>query len=383
MFVAVFACVSLAATKHAVELTSGNFDELVNGNDRVPFLIKCYNPGCPHCSFFQKTWEPFVDKASQMQSLVKFGEINCNSESRLCRKLGLRFVPVLIWSSGAKPENYVDKRVASGVDGMVRLLGDLKASSFLFDSESAAVSGFRGVRAAYLMKYAKLSDQFVDEFFDMGKRRTDAKFALVKASEPSYELFFYGTKVASPKTFTEVANARLLPPLTNETLKSFGSYFVVLVLNEGDRLERYAHVAESLWRVNNAWARRNDTILSMFNEVVSAPSLIAVTPAGAKFYDFPLTSTAISKVIQDFPLVQFTNDPKTTSIRLVVFVVTAGFLVLILTFIIYIACHANPTDPVADQTLSLAESENVQVDVTSISIQDVQSDNSEPSEADL
>ena len=383
MFVAVFACVSLAATKHAVELTTGNFDELVNGKDRAPFLIKCYNPGCPHCSFFQKTWEPFVDKASQMQSLVKFGEINCNSESRLCRKLGLRFVPVLIWSSGAKAENYVDKRVASSVDGMVKLMNDLKTSSFLFDSESAALSEFRGARAVYVMKYTKLSDQFVDEFFDLGKRRTDTKFALVPASEPSYELFFYGTKVASPKTFTDVAGARLLPRLANDTLESFGSYFVILVLNETDKLERYSNIAESLWRVNNAWARRDDPILSMFNGVVSTPSLIAVTPEGAKFYDLPMSSSAISKVVQDFPLAQFLKDTNVTPVRLVALAVTTGLIVLIFTFIIYIACHANPTDPAADQTLGLTESENVQVDVTSISIQDVQSDNSEPSEADL
>ena len=56
---------------------------------------------------------------------------------------------------------------------MVKLMNDLKTSSFLFDSESAALSEFRGARAVYVMKYTKLSDQFVDEFFDLGKRRTD------------------------------------------------------------------------------------------------------------------------------------------------------------------------------------------------------------------
>ena len=39
MFVAVFACVSLAATKHAVELTTGNFDELVNGKELLYYDV--------------------------------------------------------------------------------------------------------------------------------------------------------------------------------------------------------------------------------------------------------------------------------------------------------------------------------------------------------
>ena len=358
MFAVWVACCVCGATINTVELNFATMDEIVNGDDRKPFLIKCYYPGCMHCQIFQRTWEPFVIGAGDTQKLVKFGEINCDLEYRLCRKLGVENVPTLLWSDGVKKGVYKPYMAVYGVPGLRNFMKKLATSSFLYEFEADAVANLNVSRVAYLMRYKKLNDASVERFFDEGQRRNATNFGLVRAQEKGYDLLFYGTRVASVNDFGMIANIELLPELTEENLSEMGSRFVLLVLGESDHIEHYSEVASAIWRVKNAWVRVGSPVLSKLNIDVRKRSIVGVTPEQTRVWDITVTEAEISNLMGSFGSSEL---PLRSSLG-----AFAGMLVIM--GVVFWVWYYRTKKSTPDAELPLTDSENVHVDVTSPSV---------------
>ncbi|KAF7195259.1 hypothetical protein HII31_03465 [Pseudocercospora fuligena] len=97
----------------SLALTAENFQRLVT-TTREPWFIKFYAPWCHHCQAMAPSWQGM---ARQMQGKLNIGEVNCESEKRLCKDVKVRGYPTIMFFRGGEKIEY---------DGL-RGLGDLMA----------------------------------------------------------------------------------------------------------------------------------------------------------------------------------------------------------------------------------------------------------------
>ncbi|EME79115.1 uncharacterized protein MYCFIDRAFT_51000 [Pseudocercospora fijiensis CIRAD86] len=97
----------------SLSLTAENFQRLVT-TTREPWFIKFYAPWCHHCQAMAPSWQSM---ARQMQGKLNIGEVNCESEKRLCKDVKVRGYPTIMFFRGGEKIEY---------DGL-RGLGDLIA----------------------------------------------------------------------------------------------------------------------------------------------------------------------------------------------------------------------------------------------------------------
>ncbi|KAM0251135.1 hypothetical protein ACHAQJ_008305 [Trichoderma viride] len=86
----------------SVPLTAENFQRLVTMT-QVPWFIKFYAPWCPHCQDMAPTWEQL---AKTMKGKLNIGEVNCDKESRLCKDVGARGYPTILFFKGGERSEY-------------------------------------------------------------------------------------------------------------------------------------------------------------------------------------------------------------------------------------------------------------------------------------
>ncbi len=95
----------------SVSLTAESFQHLVTTTQDAWF-IKFYAPWCHYCQAMAANWEQL---GREMKGKMRIGEVNCDSESRLCKDVRMKGYPTIIFFKGGQRVEY---------DGL-RGLGDL------------------------------------------------------------------------------------------------------------------------------------------------------------------------------------------------------------------------------------------------------------------
>ncbi len=95
----------------SVPLDQDRFDTLVT-RTKEPWFIKFYAPWCGHCQALAPVWSEF---GKEMQGKLNIGEVNCDTDSRLCKDLRINSYPTMMYFRGGERVEY---------DGL-RGLGDL------------------------------------------------------------------------------------------------------------------------------------------------------------------------------------------------------------------------------------------------------------------
>ena len=74
-----------------VELTRGNFEDVVSKNDIV--IIDFWAPWCGPC----RSFAPVFDAASEKHADIVFGKVNADDEQELAGAFGIRSIPYVMF----------------------------------------------------------------------------------------------------------------------------------------------------------------------------------------------------------------------------------------------------------------------------------------------
>ncbi|KAL1957325.1 hypothetical protein VTO42DRAFT_6114 [Malbranchea cinnamomea] len=152
----------------SIPLTAESFLRLVT-TTRDPWFIKFYAPWCAHCQALGPAWQQM---AKEMKGKINIGEVNCETERRLCKDAGVNSYPTMYVFRGAERVEY------NGLRG----LGDL-----IHYAQKAADAINNGV-------------QYVDA----------AAFKALEETEPVIFLYFFDEAAVSEDF---IALDRLILPL--------------------------------------------------------------------------------------------------------------------------------------------------------------------------
>jgi protein disulfide-isomerase len=134
---------------NSIPLTAENFQRHVTMT-RDPWFIKFYAPWCGHCQALAPNWQGM---ARQMKGKLNIGEVNCDTEKRLCKDVKVRGYPTLYFFRGGERIEY---------DGL-RGLGDLLD----FANKAVAVGdGVLDVTAAEFEELEKKEEVIFLYFYD-------------------------------------------------------------------------------------------------------------------------------------------------------------------------------------------------------------------------
>jgi protein disulfide-isomerase len=86
----------------SVQLTADTFERRV-ARTLEPWFIKFYAPWCHHCQKMAPNWEQL---GKEVKGRLNIGEVNCEVESRLCKDLGVRGYPTLMFFMGSERAEY-------------------------------------------------------------------------------------------------------------------------------------------------------------------------------------------------------------------------------------------------------------------------------------
>lgn len=87
---------------HSVELTAESFQNLVTMTQE-PWFVKFYAPWCHHCQQMQPIW---TQVGKEMKGKLNIGEVNCEVEHRLCKDVGVRAYPTIVFFRGGERVEY-------------------------------------------------------------------------------------------------------------------------------------------------------------------------------------------------------------------------------------------------------------------------------------
>lgn len=96
---------------NSVPLSQESFQKLVT-NTQDPWFVKFYAPWCHHCQALAPNW---LQMSKELQGKLNVGEVNCDSEPRLCKDVRVKGYPTIHYFRGGERVEY---------DGL-RGLGDL------------------------------------------------------------------------------------------------------------------------------------------------------------------------------------------------------------------------------------------------------------------
>lgn len=132
-----------------IALTAESFEIMVT-KTQDPWFIKFYAPWCSHCQAMAPTWDQL---AKNYQGKLNIGEVNCDKESRLCKEVGARGYPTLLFFKGGERTEYVGARG----------LGDL---THYADSALDLAAGVPDVDAAEFEALEKKEEVIFVYFYD-------------------------------------------------------------------------------------------------------------------------------------------------------------------------------------------------------------------------
>ncbi|KAF3360174.1 hypothetical protein VDGD_00502 [Verticillium dahliae] len=133
----------------SVALTAEKYETLVTGSKK-PWFINFYAPWCHHCQALAPTW---AQLGKEMKDKLNIGEVNCDVEAKLCKEVGVRAFPTLLFIKGTERAEY------EGLRG----LGDLKSYG---EGAAAAAVGVVDVDAAALEALEQKEEVVFVYFYD-------------------------------------------------------------------------------------------------------------------------------------------------------------------------------------------------------------------------
>ncbi len=140
----------------SVPLTAETFQRTVTLT-QDPWFIKFYAPWCHHCQAMASNWDQL---AKEMKGRLNIGEVNCEADKRLCKDVGLRGYPTILFFRGGERIEY---------DGL-RGLGD-----FLQYAEKAidVTNGVQDVDAESLKALEEKEEVIFIYFYDIATTSED------------------------------------------------------------------------------------------------------------------------------------------------------------------------------------------------------------------
>eukprot|EP00344_Euplotes_crassus_P010783 CAMPEP_0197003870 /NCGR_PEP_ID=MMETSP1380-20130617/15071_1 /TAXON_ID=5936 /ORGANISM="Euplotes crassus, Strain CT5" /LENGTH=129 /DNA_ID=CAMNT_0042422485 /DNA_START=35 /DNA_END=424 /DNA_ORIENTATION=+ len=64
------------------------------GDTTDTWIVKFFNPGCPHCKRFAKDWDDVANKLTDQG--VNYGHVNCVKERPACERFNIWGVPTVL-----------------------------------------------------------------------------------------------------------------------------------------------------------------------------------------------------------------------------------------------------------------------------------------------
>ncbi|KAK4192731.1 thioredoxin-like protein [Podospora australis] len=124
-----------------------------------PWLIKFYAPWCHHCQAMAPNWEQL---AKEMEGRLNIGEVNCDRESRLCKDVGVRGYPTIIFFKGGEHVEYEGLRALGDFIQYAEKAIDLSGGVQDVDFDSfKALEEKEDVIFLYLYDHATTSEDFL------------------------------------------------------------------------------------------------------------------------------------------------------------------------------------------------------------------------------
>ncbi|CAK9259751.1 unnamed protein product [Sphagnum jensenii] len=98
----------------SVDLTTANFDKLVIQSDDI-WLVEFFAPWCGHCKKLAPEWKT---AAKNLKGKVKLGQVDCDAETSLAQKYGVKGFPTIMLFAHDKqnPSLYEGARVAGAIE---------------------------------------------------------------------------------------------------------------------------------------------------------------------------------------------------------------------------------------------------------------------------
>jgi protein disulfide-isomerase A1 len=170
---AAFCLLGLYASVHAsnvADLTTGNFDEFIAGNEFV--LVEFFAPWCGHCKSLAPEYEKAADALKEQGSAVKLAKVECTTETELAERFEIQGYPTLKWFRNGQHTEFTGPREAGGiVDWVTKKSGPAthtvtnKAQLDAHVEKSNAVVGFFEKDSdAHKAFIAAASDPLVESF---------------------------------------------------------------------------------------------------------------------------------------------------------------------------------------------------------------------------
>jgi protein disulfide-isomerase len=258
-------------------LTHDDFDTRVTRADE-PWFIKFYAPWCHHCQALAPKW---VQMAKAMKGRLNVGEINCDKEQALCKKLGVRAYPSIQFFDGAASVEYRGLRglgdfVKYAEDGLalttevpevdlagLRALEDKADVVFVYLHDHATTSeDFAAVQKLplHLVGRARIvtsRDGAVAERFQV---TTFPRLLVVREGRPTYYDALTPREMRDVPTLLEWVRASwlpLVPELTAMTAQEIldGKVVVLSVLNR-DHSDIFASSLKEIKAAASEWMDR-------------------------------------------------------------------------------------------------------------------------------
>lgn len=133
----------------SVPLTAETFQNLVTLT-QDPWFIKFYAPWCGHCKAMAPNW---IQLGKEMEGKLNIGEVNCDTEPRLCKDVKVRGFPTILFFRGGERVEY---------DGL-RGLGDfISYANHAIDIGE----GIKDVTAAEFAKMEETEEVIFVYFYD-------------------------------------------------------------------------------------------------------------------------------------------------------------------------------------------------------------------------
>ena len=87
------------------ELTSDNFTEWINKEQRIPVFVRLMSQWCPHCMEMEPVWDRVKDHYRNTPGLL-VADLSCDSESKICSSFADSGTPRLFWTESGVETAY-------------------------------------------------------------------------------------------------------------------------------------------------------------------------------------------------------------------------------------------------------------------------------------
>lgn len=258
----------------SVALSAETFQTLVTMTQE-PWFIKFYAPWCHHCQAMAPNWEQL---AKEMKGRLNIGEVNCDTESRLCKDVRLRGFPTILFFKGGERVEYDGLRglgdfvhyaekaidISSGVHDVnaasFKALEEKEEVIFVYFYDHATTSeDFMALERLplSLIGHAKLVKTRDSELYDRFKITTWPRLLVAREGRPTYYTPLTPKEMRDTRqvlTWMKSVWLPIVPELTASNAREImdGKIVVLGILNREDQ-ESFLGAKREMKSAANEW----------------------------------------------------------------------------------------------------------------------------------